>query len=86
MPLYSIRHRKTGRITQQLSMSISEGEQWEVANPEYEIAIGQPLIHSGTGLKKPDSSFRDLLSTIRKGNSKGLTNSNINDFGGSSER
>lgn len=86
MPMYNIRNKKTGQITDAISMSISEGEQWELDNPEFEIAIGQPLIHSGSGLSKPDSSFRDLLSTIRKGNSRGISKSTINDFGGSSEK
>jgi len=30
--------------------------------------------------KKPDSGFRDLLKTIKKGNSKGLSKSTVNTF------
>jgi hypothetical protein len=86
MPIYTFRNKKTGKLDAVINCTIAEMEQYEKDNPEHEAAIGMPLIHSGMGLKKPDNSFRDLLGTIRKGNSKGLQDSTINDFGGSSER
>jgi hypothetical protein len=80
MPNYNIRNKKTGKIVQQLEMTIAETDDWEKANPDLEIAVGAPLIHSGTGLKKPDQGFRDVLRTIKKGNSKGFYRSTVNTF------
>lgn len=81
MPTYNIRNKRTGEIAMPgVEMTISEMEQFEKENPGFEIAIGAPLIHSGTGLKKPDQGFRDVLRTIKKGNSKGFYGSTVNTF------
>ncbi len=40
-------------------------------------AIGDPI---RLGLKKPDSSFRDLLKEIKKRHSRGITKSTINTY------
>jgi len=76
MPNYTIRNKKTGEILDQVFLTLGEIDLWEKANPELEIAIGAPLIHSGRGMQKPDTGFRELLTRIKK-NSPG---SNINDF------
>lgn len=80
MPYYTIRSKKTGKSTGQRYMTFEELDIWEKENPTLEVAIGAPLIHSGAGLKKPDAGFRDLLKTIKRGNSKGMTKSTVNDF------
>lgn len=84
MPTYTFCNKNTGESLS-FSMTISEMEQFEKDNQHLQMLPSKPLIHSGMGLKKPDSSFRDLLGTIKKGNSKGISDSTINDFGGSSE-
>ena len=76
MPNYTIRNKKTGKILGEVYLSITEIDEWEKTNPNDELAIGAPLIHSGRGMTKPDSGFRDLLTRIKK-NSPGST---INDF------
>jgi hypothetical protein len=41
---------------------------------------GAPMLHSGVGLGgglKVDSGFNDILKHIKKGNSRGITQSNI---------
>jgi hypothetical protein len=60
--------------------TIADAEAFEKANPHLEWLAAAPLIHSGSGMKKPDQGFRDVLRTIKKGNSKGLTKAQINTF------
>ena len=79
MPNYNVRNKKTGKV-KIIEMSMSEMDQYEKDNPQMEIMCGAPLIHSGTGLKKPDQGFRDVLRTIKKGNSKGFHRSTVNTF------
>ena len=76
MPLYSVRHKESGKIEHTIDMPISQIEQWEHQNPDWEIAIGAPLIHSGMGLKKPSQEFRDKLKAMKKAH----PGSTINDF------
>ena len=61
-------------------MSISEREMFLKEHPEVESMITSPSIHSGRGLKKPDSGFRDILKEIKKKHSGGFSRSTINDF------
>jgi len=75
-----IRDKTTGEELGVMDMTLEELDFWEKINPKLEVAIGAPMIHSGTGLKKPDAGFRDLLKTIKKGNSKGFKKSTVNDF------
>jgi hypothetical protein len=60
--------------------TIAEAESFEKINPQLEWLCSAPLIHSGSGMKKPDQGFRDVLRTIKKGNSRGLSKSNMNTF------
>jgi len=76
MPIYSIRHKESGVIEHTVDMPISHIDTWEEQNPEWEIAIGMPLIHSGMGLKKPDIEWREKLKAMKKAH----PGSTINDF------
>jgi len=62
-------------------MTISEGDALLENNPHMEKLVhGFPSHHSGRGLGgglKIDNGFNDLLKTIKKENSRGLTRSNI---------
>jgi hypothetical protein len=76
MPKYTIRDRTTGQELKEIHLSISEIDLWEAAHPDWEIAIGSPLIHSGMGLSKPSPEFRDTLKRMKKAH----PGSTINDF------
>lgn len=78
MPTYKFRNNDTGEEFEDF-MSISALDVYLSENPNLtQLVNGAPLIHSGRGMGKPDSSFRDLLKHIKKGNSKGFTRSTIN--------
>ena len=78
MPTYRFLNNETNEEFEDF-MSISALDIFLKENPHItQLVNGAPLIHSGRGLGKPDSSFRDLLKHIKKGNSKGITRSTIN--------
>lgn len=80
MPTYLFINNDTG-VEHEDFMSISALEQYLKDNPNVtQLVNGAPLIHSGRGLGKPDSGFRDLLKNMKKGNSKGFKRSTINTF------
>ena len=80
MPTYKFLNNDTGEEFEDF-MSISALDDFLKENPNLtQLVYGAPLIHSGRGLGKPDNGFRDLLKTIKKGNSKGLTRSTVNKF------
>lgn len=80
MPTYKFLNNDTGE-EYEVFMSISAREQYLIDNPNVtQLVNGAPLIHSGRGLKKPDSGFRDLLKNMKTSNSKGLKGSTINTF------
>lgn len=62
-------------------MGISEGDRFLEENPHIERLVnGAPRLHSGGSLGgglKVDNSFNDILKTIKKGNSRGITQSTI---------
>ncbi len=66
---YKIRNKKTKK-TKSIEISMAEVDIWENDNPEWEIVIGKPLIHSGTGLglksARTDETFKDKLREIDK--------------------
>ncbi len=67
---YTTRHKKSKTLAS-VWLSVSEVDQWEKDNPEWEIACGAPLIHSGTGLgvlknTKSEEVFKDKLREIDK--------------------
>lgn len=68
MPVYSFRNRDTGE-EYELTLSMSEREEYLAANPNVEQFIGRaPSIGDSIklGLKKPDGWFRDRLKDIKK--------------------
>lgn len=80
MPTYKFLNNDTGEEYEEF-MGISALETYLKENPNItQLVNGAPLIHSGRGLSKPDAGFRDLLKTIKKGNSKGLGASTVNTF------
>ena len=80
MPTYRFLNNDTGEEFQDF-MSISALNVYLEENKNItQLVNGAPLIHSGRGLQKPDSGFRDLLKNIKNGNSKGISGSNINTF------
>ena len=80
MPTYKFLNNNTGEEYEDF-MSISALDQFLEENPNIvQLVNGAPLIHSGRGMGKPDSGFRDLLKDIKKKNSKGISRSSINTF------
>ena len=64
-----VRNKKTKK-TKTVELSITEMDQWEKDNPDWEIVIGAPLIHTGGGLglrsTRTDDTFKDKLRQIDK--------------------
>ena len=80
MPTYKFLNNDTGEEFEDF-MSISALNVYLEENKHItQLVHGAPLIHSGRGLGKPDSAFRDLLKNIKKGNSKGINGSTVNTF------
>jgi hypothetical protein len=80
MPTYKFLNNDTGEEYEEF-MSISARELYLSENPNVtQLVHGAPLLHSGRGLNKPDSAFRDLLKNIKSGNQKGVSRSTINTF------
>ena len=64
-------------------MSISAQDQYLKDNPNLEVSItGAPALGDPVrlGLKKPDSSFRDVLKEIKGKHDAKITRSTINTF------
>ena len=80
MPTYRFLNNDTSEEYEDF-MSISALEVYLKENPHLtQLVNGAPLIGSGRGMGKPDQGFRDLLKTIKKKHSKGISRSNINTF------
>lgn len=80
MPTYKFLNNDTGEEYEDF-MSISALEVYLSENSNLtQLVNGAPLIHSGRGLQKPDSGFRDILKNIKRGNQKGTSRSTINTF------
>ena len=77
MANYNFRNKETQEIFE-VSMRISELDQYKADHPELEQVHINVNLHSGRGMQKPDQNFRDLLSNIDKNASKGLQKSKIN--------
>ena len=76
MPTYDFHNKETNEYFTEF-MSIAEHDEYLKNNPHVQTAFLQaPLLHSGRGMGKPDSGFRDLLKNIKKSNIR----SNINTF------
>jgi hypothetical protein len=80
MPTYRFSDSATGEEFERF-MTISEYDAFVLDNPHLkQVVNGCPLIHSGRGLSKPDAGFRELLSRIKDGNSRGMTKSTIDTY------
>lgn len=79
---YTARNKKTKK-EKPIELLISEVDDWEKANPQWEIAITSCNIHSGLGLgvRRPDDGFRDVLKTIKKSHPRSTINvENVGQF------
>jgi len=80
MPTYRFINNDTGEEFENF-MSISALTLYLEENKNLtQLVNGAPMIHSGRGLQKPDAGFRDLLKTVKNGNSKGISRSSVNTF------
>jgi hypothetical protein len=80
MPTYRFLNNDTGEEFEDF-MGISALDVYLNENPNItQLVNGAPMIHSGRGLKKPDSGFRDILKNIKREHSRGLTRSTVNTF------
>lgn len=67
MPLYNFRNKETGEVVE-LSMRISELDQYKASHPEMEIVhLSAATVVRDVGLK-PSDGFRDVLKSIKKAN------------------
>ena len=79
MPNYTFENTETGEVTE-IHMKISERDQYVKDNPHMkQIITGAPAIGDPArlGIRKTDGEFNSLLKHIKKGNSKGITDSTI---------
>lgn len=65
MPTYNIKNKKTGKITTE-TMTISEMEAFEKANPDKEVMCGAPILGYNYSRMKPSDDFRDRLREMKK--------------------
>jgi hypothetical protein len=68
VPVYTLVNKKTGERVER-SMSISEGDDFERRNPDWERACGAPGIGDSFRLglgAKPSDAFRDRLREIKR--------------------
>ena len=79
-PTYSFRNLETNEEYEAF-LHISELNTYLTENPHIQQFIGRaPALHSGRGMQKPDSGFRELLTEMKGKHSKGITSSSINNF------
>lgn len=79
MPTYNFRNLETGEETT-LMMKMSELDDYKAKNPHLQqFLTGAPSIGDAhrMGVVKTPDSFNSLLKHIKKGNSKGITDSTI---------
>lgn len=80
MPIYTFKDNETGEEFDKM-MKMSELDEYKEANPHLSTVIrGAPAFSYdsvGLGVRKTDDSFNSLLKHIKKGNSKGKTDSTI---------
>lgn len=75
MPTYSFRDNETGEVNDH-TLRISELDQFKVDNPHLSLVHLTTPVHVRGINQKPDTGFRDVLSSIKKAN-RGST---INDW------
>lgn len=81
MPFYNFLNNTTGEEFEEL-MSFSERDNFLNENPHITQCLSAPALGDSIllGLRKPDSSFRDILKNIKKKHNKGISRSTINTF------
>jgi len=50
--------------------SIADAEAYQAKHPRRNWLCGTPLPHSGRGMQKPDSGFRDVLHRVKAASGK----------------
>ena len=73
MANYTFLNKKTNEEFD-ISMPISELDQYKANNPDFEqLIVRAPSIADPTrlGLRKPDSGFRDVLKRVKKASGRG---------------
>ena len=78
MPNYLMKRNDTGEEFE-VRLKMSEREEYIRLNDLTQLPMA-PGLHSGRGMMKPDSGFRDVLRRIKNENSKGLWVSTVNTF------
>jgi len=79
MPTYNFRDIETGEETE-VTMKISELDDFKEKNPHLQqFLTGAPSLGDSMrlGVRKTDGEFNSLLKHIKKGNSKGISDSTI---------
>jgi hypothetical protein len=82
MPTYKFLNNTTGEEYEEF-MSISALDVYLQENSNVtQLVNGAPSIGDSIrlGLRKPDSSFRDILKNVKKEHSRGVTSSTVNTF------
>jgi hypothetical protein len=82
MPTYKFKNNDTREQYEEF-MSISALDVYLQENTNVtQLVNGAPAIGDSVrlGLRKPDSSFRDILKNVKKEHSKGMTRSTVNTF------
>jgi len=82
MPTYKFLNNTTGEEYEEF-MSISALDVYLQENSNVtQLVNGAPAIGDSVrlGIRKPDSSFRDILKNVKKENSRGVTKSTVNTF------
>jgi hypothetical protein len=82
MPTYKFLNNTTGEEYEEF-MSISALDVYLQENSNVtQLVNGAPSIGDSIrlGLRKPDSSFRDILKNVKKEHSRGVTRSTVNTF------
>lgn len=77
MPTYRFTNNETGEEYEEF-LKISELDKYLEDHPNVSQQVTAPALHSGRGMGKPDSGFRDVLKQIKKNANKGITRSTIN--------
>jgi len=79
MPTYNFRNTDTGEETE-LMMKMSELDEFKEKNPHLQQFLTKGPSFGDSmrmGIRKTDDNFNSLLKHIKKGNSKGFTESTI---------
>jgi hypothetical protein len=82
MPTYKFLNNTTGEEYEEF-MSISALDVYLQENSNVtQLVNGAPSIGDSVrlGIRKPDSSFRDILKNVKKEHSRGVTRSTVNTF------